>query len=68
MHPDELSRLGTSAGAPVQVTSPRGTVTLIASADAGVPAGTVWLPAGEAADLIDAAKPTFVSVEVGVGG
>jgi anaerobic selenocysteine-containing dehydrogenase len=68
MHPDELSRLGTSAGAPVQVTSPRGAVTLTVSADNGVPPGIVWLPAGEAADLIDVAKPTFVNVEVGVGG
>jgi NADH-quinone oxidoreductase subunit G len=68
MHPDELSRLGTTSGAPVQVTSPRGVVTLTASADKGVPPGTVWLPVGEAADLIDVTRPTFVNVEVGVGG
>ena len=68
MHPDELSRLGTTSGAPVQVTSPRGVVTLTASADKGVPPGTVWMLAGEAADLIDAATATFVNVEVGVGG
>jgi NADH-quinone oxidoreductase subunit G len=68
MHPDELSRLGTTSGAPVQVTSPRGAVTLTASADKGVPPGIVWLSAGEAADLIDVASATFVNVEVGVGG
>jgi NADH-quinone oxidoreductase subunit G len=68
LHPDELSRLGMAAGAPVRVTSRRGAVTLPASADKAVPSGTVWLPASEAADLIDAANPTFVTVEVGVGG
>jgi len=52
----------------VQVTSPRGVITLTASADKGVPPGTVWMPAGEAADLIDVARATFVNVEVGVGG
>ncbi|MGH9008622.1 MAG: molybdopterin oxidoreductase family protein, partial [Acidimicrobiia bacterium] len=68
LHPDELSRLGMDSGAPVRVTSPRGAVTLPASADKGVPLGNVWLPAAEAADLIDVAKATFVNVEVGVGG
>jgi formylmethanofuran dehydrogenase subunit D len=68
MHPDELSRIGTAPGAPVRVTSPRGAVTLTASADKGVPPGAVWLPAGEAADLIDITAATFVEVEVGVGG
>jgi NADH-quinone oxidoreductase subunit G len=73
LHPDELSRLGMAAGAPVRVTSPRGAVTLTADADSAVPSGTVWLPASEAADLIDAAPgpggaAMFVTVEVGVGG
>jgi len=68
LHPDELSRLGMASGAPLRVTSARGAVTLVASADRGVPPGTVWLPSAEAADLIDVAKATFVNVEVGVGG
>jgi len=68
LHPDELSRLGMASGAPVRVTSPRGAVTLPANADKGIPPGTVWMPVEAAADLIDAAKATFVTVEVGTGG
>ena len=68
LHPDELSRLGMASGAPVQVTSPRGAVTLPANADKGIPPGVVWMPAAAAADLIDDAQATFVNVEVGVGG
>jgi len=68
LHPDELSRLGMAPGAPLRVTSPRGAITVTADADKAVPPGIVWLPAGEAADLIDVAKPTFVTVEAGVGG
>ncbi len=68
LHPEELSRLGMASGAPLQVTSPRGAVTLTASADKGVPPGIVWLSAGEAADLIDVARATVVNLEVGVGG
>ena len=68
LHPDELGRLGMASGAPLRVTSARGAVTLVASADQGVPPGTVWLPSAEAADLIDVATATFVNVEVGVGG
>ncbi len=68
LHPDELSRMGMASGAPVQVTSPRGAVTLPADADKGIPPGVVWMAAAAAADLIDVASATFVSVEVGVGG
>jgi NADH-quinone oxidoreductase subunit G len=68
LHPDELDRLGMASGAPVRVTSPRGAVTLPSSADEGVPPGMAWMPAGAAADLVDAARETFVDVEVGVGG
>jgi NADH-quinone oxidoreductase subunit G len=67
LHPDELGRLGAAAGASVRVTSPRGSVTLPASADRAVPAGVVWMPPGAAADLIDAAVVTTVSVEVAAG-
>jgi hypothetical protein len=68
LHPDELSRLGMASGAPVRVTSPRGAVTLPASADKGIPPGVVWMPVAAAADLIDVAKATFVTVEAGAGG
>jgi hypothetical protein len=68
LHPDELNRLGMASGAPVQVTSPRGAVTLPAEADQGIPPGMVWLQAAVAADLIDVASATVVNVEVGVGG
>jgi NADH-quinone oxidoreductase subunit G len=68
LHPDELSRLGMASGAPVRVTSPRGAVTLPANADKGIPSGAVWMPVAAAADLIDATKATFVTVEVGTGG
>ena len=57
-----------ASGAPVQVTSPSGAVTLPANADKGIPPGVVWMPAAAAADLIDDARTTFVNVEVGVGG
>jgi hypothetical protein len=50
------------------VTSPRGAAMLTAAADKGIPPGTVWLPAPEAADLIDVATATYVNVEVGAGG
>ncbi|HEV3365378.1 MAG TPA: molybdopterin dinucleotide binding domain-containing protein, partial [Acidimicrobiia bacterium] len=68
LHPDELDRLGMGSGAPLRVTSPRGAVTLPASADEGIPPGVAWMSAGVAADLVDAARATFVDVEVGVGG
>jgi NADH-quinone oxidoreductase subunit G len=68
LHPDELNRLGLASGAPVRVTSPRGAAMLTAGADTGIPPGTVWLPAPEAADLIDVATATYVNVEVGAGG
>jgi anaerobic selenocysteine-containing dehydrogenase len=55
-------------GAPVRVTSLRGSVTLPAVADRAVPPGIVWIAAGAAADLIDAGAVTTVDVEVGVGG
>jgi NADH-quinone oxidoreductase subunit G len=68
LHPDELNRLGMASGAPVRVTSPRGAVTLPASADKGIPPGTAWMPLSATADLIDATTATFVTVEVGTGG
>ncbi len=68
LHPDELGRLGAASGAPVTVTSPRGSVTLQAQADKGVPAGVAWMPPGAAAELIDAATATTVNVEVGTAG
>jgi hypothetical protein len=52
LHPDELGRLGISAGAPARVASSRGSVTLPAVADKGIPTGTAWLPVGVAGDLI----------------
>jgi NADH-quinone oxidoreductase subunit G len=73
LHPDDLTRLGLAADAPVTVTSRRGSVTLPVKADKGIPAGVAWIGAGAAADLIDAdpaqaETATSVSVEVGVGG
>jgi NADH-quinone oxidoreductase subunit G len=68
LHPDELTRLGIAAGAPVRVTSPRGVVTLPAGADKGIPPGTVWMPVTAAVDLIDVTTATFVTVEAGTGG
>jgi NADH-quinone oxidoreductase chain G len=63
LHPDELGRLGIAAGTSVRVTSPRGSVTLTTAADKAIPAGVAWMPPGAAADLIDAAAVTVVSVE-----
>ena len=63
-----LARRGLAPGAPVTVTSARGSVTVPVKADTGVPAGVVWMPAGAAADLIEDATVTTVNVEVGVGG
>jgi hypothetical protein len=37
------------------------------SADPAVPGGVAWLPAGAAADLIDAAAPTTVRLETAGG-
>jgi formate dehydrogenase major subunit len=68
LHPEELNRLGMASGAPVRVTSPRGAVTLPAGADKGIPPGVVWMPAAAAADLIDATRATYVTVEAGAGG
>jgi NADH-quinone oxidoreductase subunit G len=68
LHPDEFDRLGLASGGPVTVTSPRGSVTVPAKADAAVPAGVLWITSSAAGDLIDAAMVTTVSVEVGVGG
>jgi NADH-quinone oxidoreductase chain G len=67
LHPDELGRLGLTAGNTVRVTSPRGAVSLPAGADKAIPAGVAWMPPGPAADLIDAAALTVVSVEVANG-
>jgi NADH-quinone oxidoreductase subunit G len=68
LHPDELARLGVAAGASVRVTSPRGSVTLPASANRAVPVGVAWMPPGAAADLVDVAAPvTTVGVEVAGG-
>jgi NADH-quinone oxidoreductase subunit G len=63
LHPDEVGRLGLATGASVLVSSPRGSVTLPAVADKGIPAGVAWMPPGAAADLIDAAAVTVVSLE-----
>jgi predicted molibdopterin-dependent oxidoreductase YjgC len=68
IHPDELRRLGIASGAPVTVTSPRGSVTVPAKADTAVPPGIVWIAPAAAADLVDVSTATTVSVEVGVGG
>jgi hypothetical protein len=68
LHPDEFDRLGLASGAPVTVTSPGGSVTVPAEADAAVPAGVVWITSSAGGGLIDAATVTTVSVEVGVGG
>jgi len=68
LHPDEIGRIGVASGAPVRVTSPRGSVTLPAVADRAVPPGVVWIASGAAADLIDAGAVTTADVEVGVGG
>jgi NADH-quinone oxidoreductase subunit G len=68
LHPDDLGRLGVSAGASVRVTSPRGSVTVPVSADRAVPPGVAWMPPGAAADLVDVAAPvTSVSVEIAGG-
>ena len=63
LHPDELGRLGLAAGATVRVTSPRGSVTLPAVADRGVPAGVAVVPPGAAADLVEVSTATAVEVE-----
>jgi NADH-quinone oxidoreductase subunit G len=68
LHPEELNRLGMASGAPVRVTSPRGAVTLPAGADKGIPPGVVWMPTAAAADLVDVARATYVTVEAGAGG
>jgi anaerobic selenocysteine-containing dehydrogenase len=67
LHPDELGRIGATAGAPVRVTSPRGSVTLPVTGDKAIPPDVVWMAPGAAADLIDAAGVTTVTVEVGSG-
>jgi NADH-quinone oxidoreductase subunit G len=67
LHPDELARLGITPDAPARVTSPRGSVTLPAIGDKTIPAGVVWMPAGTAGDLVDAAATTVVTVEPGNG-
>jgi formylmethanofuran dehydrogenase subunit D len=67
LHPDGFGRLGAAAGASVRVASARGSVTLPAFADKAVPAGVAWMSQGAAADLVDAAAVTVVSVEVAAG-
>ncbi|MDQ1508152.1 MAG: NADH-quinone oxidoreductase subunit, partial [Actinomycetota bacterium] len=62
LHPDELRRLGFGADASVQVTSPRGSVTLPVVADQAVPAAVAWISPGAAGDLVDAANVTTVNV------
>jgi formylmethanofuran dehydrogenase subunit D len=64
LHPDELNRLGLSAGGTARAASPRGSVTLVVASDTSVPPGVAWVPAGEAADLVDIATAvTSVNVE-----
>ncbi|MDQ1488804.1 MAG: molybdopterin dinucleotide binding domain, partial [Actinomycetota bacterium] len=66
LHPDELNRLGLSAGGTARAASPRGSVTLVVASDTSVPPGVVSVPAGEAADLVDIATAvTEVGVEPG---
>jgi NADH-quinone oxidoreductase subunit G len=67
LHPDELGRLGISAGDSVRLTSPRASVMLPALADRAVPAGVAVIPPGAAADLIDASAVTVVSAEAAAG-
>ncbi|HYH50209.1 MAG TPA: NADH-quinone oxidoreductase subunit NuoG [Acidimicrobiia bacterium] len=67
LHPDEVGRLGISAGAPVRVTSSRGSVTLPAVADNAVPAGVAWMPPGPAAEVTSVGTVTVVNVETAGG-
>jgi NADH-quinone oxidoreductase subunit G len=68
LHPSDHARLGVDPGAVVRVSSSRGTATVVAVPDLGVPKGSAVLafnqPAVNAADLIDATAPvTDVRVE-----
>jgi NADH-quinone oxidoreductase subunit G len=68
LHPADHARLGVEPGAGVRVSSSRGTLTVPALPDVGVPKGTAVLPFNQpgasAADLIDATAPvTDVRVE-----
>jgi NADH-quinone oxidoreductase subunit G len=67
LNPHDFDRLGIDAGTPVKVASARGSITVAASSDAGVPRGTAVLPfsapGGSAGDLIDDQIVTDVRVE-----
>ncbi|MHB1536737.1 MAG: molybdopterin dinucleotide binding domain-containing protein, partial [Acidimicrobiales bacterium] len=58
VHPDDMGRLGLTAGRPVRISSERGLLIAPLRADAGVPAGSIVvpfnLPGGSASALIDA--------------
>jgi NADH-quinone oxidoreductase subunit G len=73
LNPAVLADLGAADGEKVVVRSRRGTLTLPAMSDPGVPAGSAvlpWnLPGGRAGDLIDSTAPvTSVTVEANGGG
>ncbi|MBL8510113.1 MAG: formate dehydrogenase subunit alpha, partial [Betaproteobacteria bacterium] len=44
LHPQDLQRLGVAAGDTLRVTSRRGSITLAARADEGMPVGSVFIP------------------------
>jgi NADH-quinone oxidoreductase subunit G len=60
-NPYDLDQIGVRPGEPVRVTSPRGSLVLAVTADAGVPKGSASLefnlPGESAADLIDVSLP-----------
>ena len=68
LNPHDFDRLGIEAGTPVKVTSARGSITVAASADAGVPRSSAVVPfnapGGAGGDLISAGDAvTDVRVE-----
>ncbi len=68
LHPSDFDRLGIAPGSRVKVSSARGTVSVQAAADAGVPRGSAHLtvnqPGGDPAALIDATAPvTDIRIE-----
>jgi predicted molibdopterin-dependent oxidoreductase YjgC len=68
LNPHDFDRLGIEAGTPVKVTSARGSITVAASADAGVPRSSAVVPfnapGGGGGDLISAGEAvTDVRVE-----
>ena len=68
LNPHDFDRLGIEAGTPVKVTSARGSITVSASADAGVPRASAVVPfnapGGAGGDLISAGEAvTDVRVE-----